>query len=186
MPHAADQTLCFENPLFSVLSNTRLLHGPQNWADLLATGEKVSAEACLEQLRCFYWLVLNNPELFCVLSIFSWAFPLKKLLFLVLTSVNLKWTKCSIFITSCRAEALLRTSSCRTVSISVWHLPEHSGCLWAPSAFRRAVLCVCCTYSSHPWVSSPLQGEIGKLSLVRISYSLFPALEMTSLRDLKM
>lgn len=47
MLHSAEQTLSFENPLFSLLSNKWMLDWPQNQGDLLATGVKVSAEACL-------------------------------------------------------------------------------------------------------------------------------------------
>lgn len=47
VPHSAEQTLSIENPLFSLLSNPGMLDWPQNGADLVATGERVSAEACL-------------------------------------------------------------------------------------------------------------------------------------------
>lgn len=50
VPRSADQTLSFERPLFSVLSNMWMLDWPQNWAHLLPTGEEVSAEACFGSL----------------------------------------------------------------------------------------------------------------------------------------
>lgn len=80
----------------------------------------------LEELRCFYWLLLNNPELCRVLGILSWTFPFRSAFLLSNTLVNLKLSKYNIFITSCRPEALFRTLSCRTVSISGWWLPVGS------------------------------------------------------------
>lgn len=59
VPHSAEQTLPFENPLFPLLSSTWMLEWPQNWADLLATGGKVSAEACFGTAEVF---LLASPK----------------------------------------------------------------------------------------------------------------------------
>lgn len=66
MPHSAEQTLSFENPLFSLLSNKWMLDWPQNWGDLLATGVRASAEACFGS-----WASVGILEVFLLASLKS-------------------------------------------------------------------------------------------------------------------